>query len=63
MIIHIIMILLLSIMLMRYFVYDMDYKSNQVLVASWFSLFNGISIFVSYLMPKPTLLKNCSGAI
>ena len=25
------------------------------------SLFNGISIFVDYLMPKPSLQKNSSG--
>ena len=30
----------------------------------WFgSLFNDISTFVGYLMPKPSLEKNISGAI
>ena len=39
-------------------------KRNQI---KWLgfsvSLFNGISTFVSYLMPKPSLLKNNTGTI
>ena len=29
----------------------------------WFPLFNGISTFMSYLMPKPSLYKNSSHTI
>ena len=29
----------------------------------WFLLFNGISTFMGYLMPKPFSLKNSGGAI
>ena len=35
-------------------------------IIAWFglvSLFNGISIFVGYLMPKPFSKKNSSGTI
>ena len=39
-----------------------DFESNP----AWFglvSLFNGISTFVGYLMPKPFSYKNSSGTI
>ena len=37
-------------------------KRNKRISISVF-LFNGISIFLGYLMPKPSLLKNSSGTI
>ena len=37
---------------------------SQETIDRWFvSLFNGISTFVGYLMPKPFPLKNSSGTI
>ena len=41
------------------------HKFKLCIVWNWFmvSLFNGISTFVVYLMPKPFSLKNRSGTI
>ena len=36
---------------------------TQKLWFGWVSLFNGISTFVGYLMPKPFSEKNSSGTI
>ena len=35
----------------------------QVLNLDWFGLFNGISNFLGYLMPKPFSKKNSRGTI
>ena len=56
-------------MIVYYFYYKV-LRDNEINIISKYkrfcglvSLFNGISTFANYLMPKPSLLKNCSRTI
>ena len=44
-------------------IYNFLVNCSYVIIFKWVHLFNGISTFVSHLMPKPSLEKNSNDTI